>query len=172
MLQYATVTDVTFRIHFLHSFYTSKHTQSSKPRFISKKKFKTERCARETTHGHRGHAHTRRPTLCKVNRQRDRRQTGTGADQRRKASSGLGAVLFRSVAGARALVPREPRCWVGFGSLTVRRSVGGAVRSGETSRGERSVPPPGRKGPRPRDEQQYGTGRAEVVERTAKRQQQ
>ena len=26
MLQCATVTDVTFRIHFLHSFYTSKHT--------------------------------------------------------------------------------------------------------------------------------------------------
>ena len=26
MLQYATVTDVTFRIHFLRSFYTSKHT--------------------------------------------------------------------------------------------------------------------------------------------------
>jgi len=28
MLQYATVTDVTFRIYFLHSFYTSKHTLS------------------------------------------------------------------------------------------------------------------------------------------------
>ena len=30
MLQCATVTDVTFRIHFLHSFYTSKHTQGTR----------------------------------------------------------------------------------------------------------------------------------------------
>ena len=33
MLQCATVTDVTFRIHFLHSFYTSKHTPGRNSRW-------------------------------------------------------------------------------------------------------------------------------------------